>query len=173
MTSTLAARANWRQRPYNRWAFRNVDAFMPVQAIDNDAANVAPLPRAQKQWRTNPLHRFLLDFTATDALVVLVDGAIAFEFYANGNEPQTRHIVMSCSKGIVGLLVGLLAEEKVLDYRAPASLYLPEIAETRYAATTIRDLVDMRAGVELSPSELQAYHLATNWRPIPPGGAPA
>ena len=57
----------------------------------------------------------------------------------------------------------MLADEGLIDYQAPVSHYLPEIAHTRYAKASIRDLIDMRAGVVLDESEQRAYDLATNW----------
>ncbi|HEV8390756.1 MAG TPA: hypothetical protein VGQ35_12985, partial [Dongiaceae bacterium] len=40
--------ANWRQAPWNCWAFHHVPEFLPVVRIAHDPANVSPLPPAAR-----------------------------------------------------------------------------------------------------------------------------
>ncbi len=165
MKQTIETRGQWRDRPDNTWSFRNIDAIIPSAGIGNDIAHVVRHAEAAKRWKPGIFYRSLFKLTSTDALVVLVDGQLRYEFYAHGNAPETPHILMSCSKAVTGLLLGILAESGKIDYAAPVSRYLPEMGGTRYAQTSLRDLIDMRAGVVLSPEEQRAYDLATNWEP--------
>ena len=56
--------------------------------------------------------------TATDALVVLHDGAVVCEHYAHGNAAATPHVLMSATKAVVGLLAGILQDSGALDVDA-------------------------------------------------------
>jgi CubicO group peptidase (beta-lactamase class C family) len=83
--------------------------------------------------------------------------------------PRTSHILMSASKSIVGLIVGILRGNGQLYLDAPVSDLVPEIATTAYRGATLRHLLDMRTGVVFDESDLRAYSAATNWDPVPDG----
>jgi CubicO group peptidase (beta-lactamase class C family) len=170
--------SNWRTSPFNRWAFRNVRALIPVADIEAAPDGVLALPE-----RPVALDAFALrlpdgssleleDFlaaTATDGLVILHDGRIVFEFDDGGTSQRTPHILMSATKSVIGLIAGILAASGELDIDAAVSSYVPEIAATAYQGATIRQLLDMRSGVVLDEAELRAYALASNWDPVAPG----
>ena len=172
-----ADRSNWRDAPFSRWAFHNVREIVPVADIEA-SGTLWPLPEASR-----PLGAFKLplengaslnldDFlraTATDAMVVLSDGRIVFEFYANGTAQHTPHILMSASKAVVGLLAGILQRNGDLAIDALVSDYVPQIAGTAYHGATVRQLLDMRTGIVLDESQMRAYEAASNWGPIVPG----
>lgn len=175
--------SNWRSAPHSAWAFRNIPELMPVAAITGaDPATAQPLPTApasldglRLQLGNRPplgLEDFLAA-TATDGLMVLKDGEVVFEHYDNGLEPRTPHILMSASKSVVGLVVGVLAGRGLLDLEAPVSALVPEVAATAWAGATLRQLIDMRAGVRFGPEDVAAYDLAANWSPVAPEAAPA
>ena len=154
---------------------------MPTAEIANDAVRVRPLPEYRRSLddfqlkmagEVVTLDAFMAR-TATDGLLVLVDGKIAYEWLAEGMTADTRHILMSATKSIVGLVCGVLADRGLLDVELLASHYVPEIAATGYAGATVRQLLDMRAQPQLSEADLKTYALATNWEPIPPGHQPA
>jgi CubicO group peptidase (beta-lactamase class C family) len=178
MTSTSehgADLSNWRSRPHNSWAFRNIDALMPTAPIAAGSAwALPPSPRSLEGFAVRTGGQSLslqtvLETTATDGLVVLKDGKLVFETYANGLQPHDRHIVMSATKSVVGLVVGILAGDGLMDVGAPVTAYVPEVAEGPYAGATVRQLIDMRAGVVLMPEDQAAYNAATGWEPTQPG----
>jgi CubicO group peptidase (beta-lactamase class C family) len=157
--------ANWRTPAHNRWAFGHVDEIIAAAQVDNDPADISPLVLALKGLGDSIVQQAVLRAIRTDAVVALRNGKIVFEWYAPGNGPHTRHILMSSTKAVVGLLAGMLHEAGELDLEAPASTYAPEIATTVYRGATIRNLLDMRTGVVLDPAQERAYKVATNWRP--------
>jgi CubicO group peptidase (beta-lactamase class C family) len=179
MTSTNetgADLANWRNSPFNRWAFRNIDALMPTAPIW--AGSAWELPEgaagaldgfALKAGGQALSLETVLAATATDGMVVLKNGRVMFETYANELGRHDRHILMSATKSVVGLLVGVLADQGVLDVAAPVTAYLPEMANGPYAGATLRQLLDMRAGVQLTVEQQHAYGLASGWEPLGPG----
>jgi CubicO group peptidase (beta-lactamase class C family) len=160
-----ANHANWRTPAHNRWAFSHVDEIIAAAQVDNDPTDLSPLVPAPRGLGDSMVRQAVLRAIRTDAVVALRNGKIMFEWYARGNGPHTRHILMSSTKAVVGLLAGMLHETGELDFAAPASTYAPEIATTAYRGATIRDLLDMRTGVALDPDQERAYKVATNWRP--------
>jgi CubicO group peptidase (beta-lactamase class C family) len=179
--------ANWRKAPHNRWAFHHVRELVPSADIANDpgAVRALPSPPVDLSGLMVPDGSTALPFgaflarTDTDALVVLHHGRLVYEHYANGMTDQTPHILMSVSKSVLGLLVGILAGRGELDPEAPVATYVPEVTDTAYADARLRDLLDMRAGVLFDEDYLATggpiieYRKATNWEPLDPGQAPS
>jgi hypothetical protein len=165
--------ANWRTAPFNRWAFHHVDDIIPSAAIAApDGTWLLPdAVFALDEFKLTGTDGAALDLngmltaTATDALVILHGGRIVFEFYANGNGPHTPHILMSATKSVVGLIAGIVQDRGQLALDAVVSRYVPEISDTAYAGATVRQLLDMRAGVVLQGERLRAYDAATGWTP--------
>ncbi|CCE06349.1 putative Beta-lactamase family protein; 6-aminohexanoate-dimer hydrolase [Bradyrhizobium sp. STM 3843] len=170
--------SNWRTVPYSRRAFHNIRAILPVADIESAPGSAWPLPArpigfddfALKLPNGSKLDlQGFLKATATDGLIVLHDGRIAFEFYDGGLDRETPHILMSATKSITGLMAGILADRGELDIEAEVTTYVPEIAATAYRGATIRQLLDMRTGVVLDAAGLQAYADASGWEPLAPG----
>jgi hypothetical protein len=172
MRATLA---NWRTAPFNRWAFHHVRELVPSADISNDPRNIRELPR---QPVAIPLGTFLED-TGTDGLVVLHRGRIVFEHYANGMTVDTPHILMSVSKSMLGLLAGVLASRGVLDLERQVTDVIPELKATAYKGATIRQLLDMRAGIAFdedysaTSGPIIDYRKATGWSPLGPADTPS
>jgi CubicO group peptidase (beta-lactamase class C family) len=175
--------ANWRTAPFSRWAFQHVREIVPFADIANNPDDVRQLEvgpmdlsgvRLDNAGQAVGFDAFL-EQTMTDGFVVLHQGRIVAEYYRHGMTPTTPHILMSVSKSMLGLLAGILIEQKVLDERAQVTDYVPELAETAYAGATIRNLLDMRAGIEFNEDYLITsgpiieYRKATNWNPLGPG----
>jgi CubicO group peptidase (beta-lactamase class C family) len=115
--------ANWRNPPFNRWAFHHVRELLPTAEIANDPDEVWRL-RTQpvdieglwKKWGANGSISFdaFLSETSTDGIAILHRGRIVHESYRNGTGPETPHILMSVSKSMLGLLAGALAKRGAL-----------------------------------------------------------
>ena len=167
--------ANWRTPPFNRWAFHHVREIVPSADIPNAPGKVMALPAA---LRPLPLGTFLED-TDTDGFAVLHRGKLVFEHYANGMTAETPHILMSVSKSMLGLLAGILAARGDLQLDLPVTKLIPEVAATAYQGATIRQLLDMRAGIAFNEDYLATtgpiveYRKATNWAPLGPGDTPS
>jgi hypothetical protein len=85
---------------------------------------------------------------------------------------------MSVSKSLLGLLAGILAARGVLDPGRQVTDYVPELAATAYRGAAVRQLLDMRAGIDFdedylaTAGEIIEYRKATNWNPLAPGETP-
>jgi CubicO group peptidase (beta-lactamase class C family) len=161
--------SNWRSPRHSRWAFRHVDEIIPTAPIENDPSDIFELIPSNERSSSSWLPRLLLNAIRTDAVVVLRDGKLVFEWYARGNDAHTPHILMSATKAVMGLLAGMLHATGDLDLDADVSTYVPEMATTLYRGATIRHLLDMRASIPLEPEQQRAYEVATNWEPAAAG----
>jgi CubicO group peptidase (beta-lactamase class C family) len=180
--------ANWRQSPFNHWAFHHVREIIPSADIPNDPRAVSTLksapqdfgdlPVAAADGTSVPFRQFLAD-TDTDGIVILHKGAVVLEHYANGMTERSPHILMSVSKSMLGLVAGILSGARILDVDRPVTDYIPEVARTAYAGATVRHLLDMRTGLVFDENYLATegpiieYRKSTNWNPLAPGETPS
>ncbi len=159
--------ANWRAAPFNRWGFQHVRELIPTADIPNDRRRVRELPVDQRPIDVGP---FLAE-TDTDGFVCLHRGRLLAEHYGNGMTPATPHILMSVSKSMMGLLFGSLD----IDAGRPVADFVPEVRTTAYAEASVRNLLDMRAGVKFDEDYLATsgpiveYRKATGWNALGPG----
>jgi len=178
-----ATLANWREAPYNRWAFHHVRELIPSADIAHDPRRVRELPARPRELeiRVEPdsgeprsLAQFLAE-TQSDGFVVLHRGALIAEHYANGLSAASPHILMSVSKSMLGLLFGSLA----IDAERQVTEFVPELANTGYQGASVRHLLDMRTGVAFAEDYLATsgpiveYRKSTGWNPLAPCGTPS
>lgn len=163
--------ANWRTAPHNRWAFHHVRELIPTADIPNDPRAVRHLPESFVDLGLNELFAR----TDGDGMIVLQRGRVLFERYGNGMPAHAPHILMSVSKSMLGLLVGALG----LDPERRVTDILPELAPTAYRGATLRNLLDMRAGIAFDEDYLATsgpiveYRKATGWNALAPGEQPS
>ena len=178
---------NWQDPPFNRWSFQHLRELIPTQRIPRGQGPVGVLarhdipldPRAVTVHRSDQRVSTLaevLDETWTDAVVVVHDGGIVLERYANGMTPDTAHLLMSVTKSVVGCVTGVLVNRGQLDPDQPIDLYVPEVTGSGYGGATTRDLLDMRTGVLFREeytnphSEIREMERHIGWRPgLSPG----
>lgn len=178
----LATLANWRSAPHSHWAFRNIDQVLPTATIRNDNTAVRQLPEALRNWddfrlalpggEIWDLPTFLRQ-TDTDGLMVLADGKRVLQWHDRGMAHDTRHILMSATKSVIGLLCGVLVDLRLLDPEAPVTHHMPELRHSGYQNASLRHLMDMRAEPRFDGIDLRRYTLSTNWDPLPRGADPS
>jgi CubicO group peptidase (beta-lactamase class C family) len=185
MTTAATPRAdlsNWRTPPFIEWGFQHVSEIISCAEIPRGAGDVWPLATAARSLDAfslpvaggEPLD--LAGFhaaTATDAMVVLLDGQVVYEVYDHGMTPTTPHILMSASKSVIGLVSGIMAGMGWLDLDAPVASLVPEVADSAWRGASLRHLLDMRTGVKLDEAGARAYEAASGWDPVAPNEAAA
>ena len=177
---------NWYWGPHNRWSYQHTRRLFPSAVIRRGTASPAPLEQRSQSLEElrfedvagDPMTLLqMLDSTYVDAFIVLHDGRIVSELYFNGMKPTSEHLLMSVSKSFTGSLAGILVERGLLDPEDDVIDYVPEIRQSAYADTTIRQLLDMTVGVRWSEdyvdpsSEVYAQDMSMGWRPRHPGSA--
>jgi CubicO group peptidase (beta-lactamase class C family) len=89
-----------------------------------------------------------IDATDTTGLIVLKDGAIAFENYFRGNSRSTRSIAMSVSKSIVSFLIGVaLTDGNIGSLQDPVDKYAPELKGSGYEGVSLKNVLQMSSGI--------------------------
>ncbi len=139
----------------NALTFRSMDELFTTRSVPRAGA-VWQLPRSDHpldfnytwQGQPRPAQQFL-ERTYTNALLVMKDGRIVSEVYRNNSHPGTRFIGWSMTKSITSVLVGCaLAEGHLESLDVPIVRHLPELRGGAYEAASIRDVMEMRSGVQ-------------------------
>ena len=174
-TTETVTLANWRRSPWNRWAFHHVSELVPVAAIPTDPSKAKPLPEdlvAPSALPDGSSIDQVLRETETDGFLVLRDGAVLYEWYANGLSADQPHIIFSISKSISAIMVGILVDQGKLDPDAPVTKYIPEAAGSAYADATVRHVLDMTVSIVFDEAYLDPesafarYREAMGWNPV-------
>lgn len=166
----------WQDAPHNRWALSHVDEIVPSMPIARDRSRQEPA--GLTALATVPDLEARLEASCTDALVVLHDGALVAEHYGPGRSARERHLLMSVSKSLCGLVVGTLVDDGLLRTDARVADVVPALAGTGYGDATVQQVLDMTADVAYSEdyedadSEVRVQDRAAGWR-SPRAGDPA
>lgn len=170
---------NWREQPFNNWAFQNVGEMVRSARITAREGNLeaAPVDLGDLLGETLDIGgqketvAAFLDRSSTDALTVMKKGRFVGDWFSPAMKPDARHIIFSISKSLTAILAGSLEGEGKLDPNAPVTDYLPEVAGSVYANATVRHVLDMTVSLDfeeayLDPESLFArYRRATMWNP--------
>jgi hypothetical protein len=93
---------------------------------------------------------------AVDGCLVLHDGKIVYEKYPT-IQPDDLHIIMSVTKAFVLTGLAILEDQRKIELSKPVENYLPELKGSDWVGTPLRDLVDMRSGMEGAETSNDAY----------------
>jgi CubicO group peptidase (beta-lactamase class C family) len=153
--AVVAMRWQWLNPEINAFTFRDTDKVFESRAVERSGP-VWPLARAEgfamPSYRFEGQERRYPEFaerTFTNALLVMRDGKILFEDYRNRSDEHTRFISFSMAKTITGMLVGIALERGLIgSLDDPATKYVPELAGSGYDGVTIRQIMQMRSGVD-------------------------
>ena len=84
----------------------------------------------------------------TRAIVLLYDGRLISEKYANGFDASTMQMGWSMTKSITNAMIGILVKQGSLDVNAPAPI--PDWEHDRKEKITLNDLLHMSSGLDWS-----------------------
>lgn len=159
-----------------------VAALLGTAASSFSASSTLPRP-AGVEWAPTP--RQDVDAAALQALyadmereshgdlkgiVILRDGRFVSEHYFNGDDASTLHDIRSATKSITSLLMGIAIERGLVGtVEDPISLYLANLPHDGKEKITIRDLLNMRSGLdaddedEASPGNESRLNQSGDW----------
>jgi len=153
--ATQVMRWHMNDADVNSFAFRNMDQLFTTRLVGHSGAP-SPLPKVErpmdftysfagKTWTAQQA----LERTYTNALLIMKDGRIVTEIYRNGSNERTRFMGWSMTKSITSTLVGAaLADGLIASLDDPITRYLPELKGGGYDGVTIRQILQMRSGVD-------------------------
>ncbi|WP_066797837.1 serine hydrolase domain-containing protein [Sphingomonas soli] len=142
--------------------YHHMDSVFPTQEIARGGP-VTAIPRAERPLNfsytfageTRPAEE-VLERTFTNALLIIKDGRIVYERYRNLTRPDSRFMAMSVSKSITAILLGIAIDKgSIRSLDDLATDYVPELKGSAYEGVTVRDLVDMKSGVDRSDGDQQ------------------
>ena len=149
-----AARSHMLAAPENTLTFRNMDQLFDTRVVPRAGA-VRPLarndvalpdyagragPMSEDQWE---------DSRFTNAMLMIRDGRIIHESYRNNSTEMTHFISFSMAKSITSILVGIALDKGFIhSIDQLATEYVPELKGSGYEGVTIRNLLQMRSGVD-------------------------
>lgn len=153
---------NWREAPWNVWAFRHVSEFIPTARIaatpgltEEPVASADDLLRQQFTRGGATLSvADALRTTSTDAMVVMKRGRVVADFHAPQFDLQSRHILFSASKSVTSVVAGILHDDGLLDFDERVPRYVPELKGSAYGDARVRDVLDMRVSLDFE----EVYH---------------
>ena len=111
-----------------------------------EAATQEKLPESITFEGRDYLTDDLLRATATNALIVIRNGVITYEDYADGFAPEQLVNTMSIGKTMVGMSIGILVSQGLVREQASITEYLPQFADVQdLNLVTIKHLLDMQS----------------------------
>jgi CubicO group peptidase (beta-lactamase class C family) len=137
-------------------AFERSDLLYP-SAVVARGQKVTPLAAAPHQltdihFRTGDKIYDLADYLAVNrvaGIVVLKNGAIAFEDHELGFTPNDRWASFSIAKSITSTLIGIAIKRGLIhSLDDPIVRYVPSLVGSAYADVSLRDVMHMASGVK-------------------------
>ena len=167
--SSLRARVtieNWdKGGTLSHWVYTHMSEVFPVAVIERGGpivdlpTELKPEIGALKLNKPGEPEQTLDQFVsngAVDGCIVLHGGKIVYEKYPT-IRPNDIHIMMSITKAVVLTALAILEDQGKIDLEKPVEQFLPELKGSDWAGTRLRDLVDMRSGMEGSETSNDAY----------------
>ncbi|MDX1692533.1 MAG: serine hydrolase [Ketobacteraceae bacterium] len=130
-----------------------VEANHPIDIPD--AAEQYSLPMTyefQSEIRETP--KFLTD-SGTAGMVIVHKGKVIYEDYNYGKNRDSLFLLWSVTKSVTSALVGIAIEEGYINaVTDPVTDYVPSLANTAYANSTIEDVLEMASGIKFNETYL-------------------
>ncbi|MDP1711121.1 MAG: serine hydrolase [Candidatus Nanopelagicaceae bacterium] len=169
---------NWKDYPYSTWSLQHVAELVPVAKIEgttpiNPEKSIDPGLLVMPAYLDDDSERIIdfLERSYTDAFLVVQNGKVVLEYFANAMTASTPHIIFSVSKSVAGLAAGITAREFGLELDSMVSHYVPVISGGAYETATIRDLLDMKVSLDFTEAyadkngQYARYRRSMLWMP--------
>jgi len=153
------ADGSWFVFPRTRWSFSHIRQLLPTSVVSRGNGPVSAIRRAERSdidaVTFQPIGRTdavtwaqSLDANYTDGIVILHRGRVVYERYFGVLTPEKQHLAFSVTKSYVAMLAMMLVTEGAIDADATVVKYLPEFSHSAFGDATIRQLLDMRTGLD-------------------------
>jgi CubicO group peptidase (beta-lactamase class C family) len=157
---------NWEKGgALSHWVYTHLSEVFPA-AVVRRAGTILDLKRQlqpeigglvlkEDDGSSRTLDQFVND-GAIDGCVVLHAGKIVYEKYPT-IQPNDLHLIYSVTKAFVLTTLAILADEGRIDLQKSVENFLPELKGSAWAGIRLRDVADMRSGIEGNESGNDAY----------------
>lgn len=156
--SKQVTKANYMFPPYNRWAFQHMRYLnqtapiergnIPVSKLEVSKMNLLDKTFTDNSYTHKSYNlKDLLVQHYTDGFIVIQNGKIVTEYYANGMTPSTPHWIASMTKSVQSTIAEILINRGVLDDTKKVEFYIPELKGTMPGSATVREVLDMNVAI--------------------------
>ena len=138
-----------------RLGYPNIEKLIATGTV-RPASRPLPLPSAPRDWsaftyehggKRRTIDEFLVALNVV-GLIVVADGEVVLERYADGHDAKTPWTAFSVTKSVTSLLFGAaLADGHLRSLDEPVVGLVPALAGTVYEGVTLRHLLQMTSGV--------------------------
>lgn len=134
----------------NRWCMRSMarrlaTSLLVVGVWASPSATAGTAPTADQIASARAYH----EASGGQGLVILHDGQLIHESYANGGSSNAQVLLASGTKGFTGLFGAMAAEDGLYRLDDPVATMVPEwLADPRRSRVTWRHLLTMTSGLE-------------------------
>lgn len=113
------------------------------------AAEKAVLPETFEYLDSTVNVQEWLTRVQTTGMAIMKDGELVYEFYDRGNSEESHAILMSVSKSVASMLVGVAVDEGLIEsIDDPVVKYAPALKGTAYDdGVRVKDVLQMSSGV--------------------------
>ena len=159
---TQISMPNYVDWPNQQWAFTHMRELIASAQVEA-GSDTAPLAR-----RYRDLGHIEIDFAGrrysmsdfqeaahVDGLMIVHQGEVVHEFYAEHMVASSRHMAMSVTKSFIGTLAGILIDRGLLTLDSLVTDYLPYFAGSSWDGCTITNLLDMTAGTSFDETDYE------------------
>jgi CubicO group peptidase (beta-lactamase class C family) len=148
--------ANYNRKPFNTWAFRNMDSIVHTAMVPRGGelprliSNIDPTLGQRQIKDANGTARSLdnlLEEHDADGFMVLRDNQILYENYFNGFSEHSRHIWYSMTKSLVSIAFGVLQASFEIDLASSPARYIDELKGSGFERTSIQDVLNHASAI--------------------------
>ena len=134
----------------------NAGSYFPAETIHRRGTarlrpDIASAPVAHRHG-TTPFAHYVDQDPLIDGVVVLHGNRIVFEAYPN-MQPWQRHYAWSVTKVLTATALAVLVGEGRVNLSLPVERYVPELADTAWAGTSVGNVVHMASGIDCLDSD--------------------
>lgn len=139
-----------------RIGFKHIEDIFPTRTVEAGTVPTAlqaqPMDVSDVSYTVDGQPFSLTSFVERDqnvALIIIKDGKVLFEHYADGNTPDDVWVSFSVTKSITSLLIGAAIQDGYIEsVDEPVIHYLPRLRGSGYEKATIRDVLQMSSGID-------------------------
>ncbi len=172
--------------PKLRWTVCHIRELMPTTQVSRGIGDPIPLQYAIDKnidgVSFTPLGggkpmtwEISLSVNYTDGILIIHEDRIVYERYFGCLKETGKHVAMSMTKSMTGLLAEILVSEGQLDASARVASIVPELKNSAFGSATVRQVMDMTTALDYSEdyadpeADIWTYSAAASPLPKPEG----